>query len=188
MHPADFEAKYREDPDPFGVGTSWYERRKERLLLAALTQERYDAAWDCASGTGHLAVALAERCARVVATDASPTAVRLTERLTSAAPHVRCEVSHLPDRPDEAAAVDLTVVAEVLYYLPDDERAQALAMLTRQHGEIACVHWRHDPDDAYLSGAAVTDELGAALTAAGWKLAWRHDDLDFVMGGWLRTP
>jgi hypothetical protein len=124
----------------------------------------------------------------VIATDASPTAVRLTEQRASAASQVRCDVSRLPDRPDGADDADLTVVAEVLYYLPDDERARALDMLTGQRGEIACVHWRHHPDDAYLSGAAVTDELGGALTAAGWTLAWRHDDLDFVMAGWLRTP
>lgn len=188
MRTTDFEAVYQDDADPFGVATSWYERRKERLLLAALTKERYARAWDCACGTGHLALALAESCDLVVATDAAPTAVRLTDERTQAVRRVRTEVSRLPDRPADVSDADLTVVAEVLYYLPDDERARAIEMLQHQQGELAAVHWRHHPEDAYLSGAAVTDELGGALTAVGWSLAWRHDDLDFVMAGWLRTP
>jgi SAM-dependent methyltransferase len=188
MQPTDFEATYQSDPDPFDVDGSWYERRKESLLLAGLTRERYASAWDCACGTGHLARALAERCDHVLATDASPTAVRLTKERNATAPGVRCAVSKLPDRPAGVGDTDLTVVAEVLYYLPDDDRAEALDLLTGMQGELVAVHWRHHPDDAYLSGAAVTDELGGALTAAGWTLSWRHDDTDFVMAGWLRTP
>lgn len=188
MHPTDFEAKYQADPDPFEVATSWYERRKESLLLASLTRESYASAWDCACGTGHLARALARRCKRVLATDAAPTAVRLTEKLTQDTPQVRCEISRLPERPDRVGDPELTVVAEVLYYLPDDQRREALDMLARQNGELATVHWRHHPDDAHLSGAAATDELDTALTTAGWTRTWRHDDTDFVMAGWLREP
>lgn len=188
MRRPDFETLYQHDADPFDVATSWYERRKEAVLLASLTQERYGSAWDSASGTGHLALALAGRCDRVLATDASPTAVRLTDALTRDAPRVRSIVSRLPERPVEAASAELTVVAEVLYYLPDDERARTRDMLREQSGELVSVHWRHHPDDAYLSGAAATDELDAHLTAGGWTPAWRHEDIDFAMAGWWRHP
>src|SRR6476646_3912390 len=63
----DFDALYRGNPDPFGVGNRWYEQRKQQVLLASLGQRRYRLAWDCASGTGHLSAALAPRCDSVVA-------------------------------------------------------------------------------------------------------------------------
>src|SRR6476620_11863472 len=119
MRRPDFETLYQHDADPFDVATSWYERRKEAVLLSSLTRERYASAWDVACGTGHLAHALGERCDRVLATEASPTAVRLTEDRTRDTRQVRSLVSRLPDRPVDAAGVELTVVAEVLYYLPD---------------------------------------------------------------------
>ena len=107
MRRPDFETLYQHDADPFDVATSWYERRKEAVLLSSLTREHYASAWDAACGTGHLAHALGERCDRVLATDASPTAVRLTADRTRDAPRVRALVSRLPVRPVEAAAVEL---------------------------------------------------------------------------------
>src|SRR3954451_21521507 len=188
MRRPDFEALYQQDADPFDVATSWYERRKQAVLLSSLTRERYTGAWDAACGTGHLAHALGERCDRVLATDASPTAVRLTADRTREFPRVRSLVSRVPVLPVEAAAVELTVVAEVLYYLSDDERARTRSMLRHQAGELVSVHWRHHPDEAYLSGAAATEELDADLTSAGWTAAWRHDEIDFAMAGWWRYP
>ncbi len=180
---ADFEAMYQASADPFDVATRWYERRKEQVLLACLTQPEYRLAWDSACGTGHLARALGRRCGAVLATDASPTAVRLTAELTRSRPGVRCEVSSLPDVPPGADGADLVVAAEVLYYLEEGPREEALAMLARQHGELVAVHWRHHPHDARLSGAAVTDELEEAL-APRWRRVVRHEDEDFVVGVW----
>jgi hypothetical protein len=183
---ADFDALYRRDPDPFGVASSWYERRKEQILLAGLTRSHYRLAWDCATGTGHLARRLAERCDQVLATDASEAAVELAGSETSGARGVRCAVSALPDVPAECRAADLTVVAEVLYYLPGPARSAAIGALVDQSGELVAVHWRHHPHDAHLSGAAVTDELGAALTRRGWTAVVRHEDVDFVLAAWCR--
>jgi len=182
----DFDALYRRDSDPFAVGSSWYERRKEQILLAGLTRRHYRFAWDCAAGTGHLAHQLAARCDEVLATDASPAAVELAASLTSDQRPVRCAVSALPDVPVECRDADLTVVAEVLYYLPEPAREAAIGALTDQSGELVAVHWRHHPHDAHLSGAAVTDELGTSLTEHGWTSAVRHEDTDFVLGAWCR--
>lgn len=182
----DFDALYRRDGDPFDVASSWYERRKEQILLAGLSRRHYRFAWDCAAGTGHLTLRLADRCDEVLATDRSPKAVELTASLTSDRPRVRCAVSALPEVPVECRGADLTVVAEVLYYLPDPARAAAIGALTAQSGELVAVHWRHHPHDAHLSGAAVTGELGAALTEHGWTSAVRHEDTDFVLAAWCR--
>ncbi|MEP6815833.1 MAG: class I SAM-dependent methyltransferase [Marmoricola sp.] len=183
---ADFDALYRRDSDPFGVATSWYERRKEQILLAGLTRSRYRLAWDCATGTGQLALRLAERCAAVLATDASPRAVELAATLTADRPHVVCTVSALPRVPADANAADLTVAAEVLYYLPEPARAAAIEALADQSGELVSVHWRHHPHDAHVSGTEVTDELGDAVARQGWTPAVRHDDVDFVLAAWTR--
>lgn len=180
---ADFEAMYAVRADPFDVATRWYERRKEAVLLACLTRSSYDLAWDCAAGTGHLALALGERCEQVLATDASVAAVGISAALTGSSAGVRCVVSALPSVPADARAADLTVSAEVLYYLEAADRAETLTALAHQRGELAAVHWRHHPHDAHLSGAEVTEELDAAL-AAGWDRVVRHEDQDFVLGVW----
>ena len=187
MEETDFDALYRGNPDPFGVGDRWYEQRKQQVVLASLAQRRYRLAWDCASGTGHLSAALATRCDSVVATDAAPTAVELTrDRCRDAS--VECEVSRLPAIPDSATGADLTVVPEVLYYLPDEARATTVARLARQRGELVVVTWRHHPDDAHISGSASVEELDAALVDAGWVRAVRHDEQDFVLATWTTAP
>jgi len=38
-----------------------------------------------------------------------------------------------------------------------------------------------------VSGAAVTDEIDQGLRARGWAERFRHDDVDFVLGGWSKA-
>jgi hypothetical protein len=204
----DFDALYRSDPDPFAVGSSWYEQRKIAVVLACLARPEYDAGWDAAAGTGHLAAGLASRCRRVLATDASGVAVAAltagpqpgptpgpasaAEAGREAVPapsggrpvlpaHVSVQRSALPEVPAAARGVDLVVVSEVLYYLPDRERAATLGMLAGLGAEVVAVHWRHHPGDAFLSGADTHRELDRALTSAGLVRAVWHDDTDFVL-------
>lgn len=188
VRPPDFEAMYAADPDPWKVRDSWYERRKEAVLLALLSRERYEHAWDAACGTGSLALALAGRCTRVTASDASARAVDLTARLVAEETRVRAVVSALPLVPALGSPLDLVVLAEVLYYLPDQLRRRSVAAALEASGpeaELVAVHWRHHPDDTYLSGAAATEELGVALERAGWQRQAWHDDRDFVAASWL---
>jgi hypothetical protein len=200
----DFDALYSSDPDPFAVGSSWYEQRKIAVVLACLARPEYDAGWDAAAGTGHLAAGLASRCRRVLATDASGVAVAALTAgpppgptsATEAGPptvpappgtppvlpaHVTVQRSALPEVPAAARGVDLVVVSEVLYYLPDRERAATLRMLAGLGAEVVAVHWRHHPGDAFLSGADTHRELDRALTSAGLVRAVWHDDTDFVL-------
>lgn len=74
----DFDTLYRADPDPWQVTSSFYEQRKQAVLLASLTRPTYVSAWDPACGTGELAAGLALRVDSLLATDASPEAVRIT--------------------------------------------------------------------------------------------------------------
>lgn len=179
----DFDDLYRADPDPFAVGSRWYEQRKIAAALAALTRPGYRQAWDSAAGTGHLALELSARCHGVLATDASEVAIsRLRGVSAPALPdHVAVQRSALPDLPDQARSADLIVVSEVLYYLDDRDRAATLRMLCGREAEILSVQWRHHPEDTHLSGADAARELDLALTGAAFTRAVWHEDTHFVL-------
>jgi SAM-dependent methyltransferase len=181
--PADFDARYREDADPFGVRTRWYERRKTAGLLAVLAQERYALAWDAACGVGQVTEALAGRCDRVVASDASARAVELTRELTSA----DALVSALPEVPEAAAEADLVVLSEVLYYLPADDRAAVARRVDAlpRAAEVVAVSWRAQAEDTWLSGSDSLVELGRSLGPGWQELAWWRD-VEFEIRSWTR--
>ena len=80
--------------------------------LAGLAPGR-ERAWDCATGNGQAAVALAEHFAEVVATDAS------AEQLARAPEHPRVTYRHEPAEAVslEPASCDLVTVAQALHWL-----------------------------------------------------------------------
>lgn len=207
----DFEEMYRADPDPWEVGTSWYERRKTALVMAMLRREKYRLAWDPACGTGDLAVELATRCERLVCSDLSETAcdltrARLTEaevaliapggeaavglaRLPSAVAIVeQCE---LPARPAALAEAkpDLVVLSEFLYYLDEEQRSRTWKLLDDvcdDSTDIVAVHWGPEPEQAHLSGSAAQRELNAHLGERGWWRLVTHTDIEFVVALWSK--
>jgi trans-aconitate methyltransferase len=175
----DFDAMYHADPDPWDVETSWYERRKRAVLLACLPREHYATAWEPGSGPGITTRALAGRVGRLIASDGSAAAVRLAEERCADLGHVEVRRSTLPDVP-LAKPVDLVVVAEFLYYLPDRDAAlEALWTATAAGGHLLSVHWRQLPDDAHLSGEAMQDEVAASAEQRGARRLVHHLDEDF---------
>ena len=107
--------------DHFSVTAHEYDRHRPRYpseladFLASIAPGR-SLAWDCATGTGQAALALASRFERVIATDASATQV------ANAVPHprvcyavARAEASGLAD-----CSVDLVTVAQALHWLDLD--------------------------------------------------------------------
>jgi trans-aconitate methyltransferase len=177
--PPDFEARYVDEGDPWHVETSWYERRKLRVLLASLPKERYRSAWEPGCGIGVATEALAARVDSLVATDPSPSAIEKTAARVQGYPHVGARVSALPSAA-VPKPVELVVVAEFLYYLEDP--ASALEVLwdsCAPGAHLVLLHWAHHPHDAYRSGeqthrdvAAFTEERGATRVVA-------HLDADF---------
>ena len=188
----DFDALYRDQGDPWRVGSSRYEQRKLDLVLACLAQPRYAAAWDPACGTGHLVRRLAERCDRVLATDGSTEAVALARRACAGLGTVVAKRHRLPEPlpADWPAGFDLVVLGEFLYYLADADRSatvELVSALAAPTAELLAVHWRHAPHDAWLSGAAVQAEVVARLTRSGWVHRTRHRDPDFGIDTLQRT-
>lgn len=185
----DFEGIYRADPDPWEVGTSWYERRKIALVLGCLRRERYAVCWDAGCGTGHLTAALAPRCDAVLATDVAPEAVRLTAARTAEWPGVRCAVSALPAAPAPDVRPDLVLLSEVLYYLEAADRQATYDLvtdLTCPDADVVGVHWRAQAEGYRQPGARTQRELGDALAERGWTRVVTLTDEEFLVGVWSR--
>ena len=186
----DFDALYRRDADPWQVRSSFYERRKLEIVLASLSSATYAAAWDPACGVGELAARLAERSTRVLATDASAEAVRLTRERCAGLDAITTVGQALPAAPPGSfPPPDLVVLSEFLYYLTAADRTASLQMIdaaAAREAELMSLHWRHKPGDAWLSGAETQIEIGQALAASGWQRVVHHEDRDFVLDAFER--
>lgn len=79
----------------------------------AANVERHELAWDCATGNGQAALGLADRFARVIATDAS------AAQLDHATPHARVIYRRAPAEASglDAASADVVTVAQALHWL-----------------------------------------------------------------------
>jgi trans-aconitate methyltransferase len=178
----DFDELYESRGDPWQVETSWYERRKLAILLASLPNERYGAGWEPGCGLGVTTERLAGRCDQLVATDGSGVAVRRTQARCARLPHVSVEQQSLPATPAARAPFDLVIAAEFLYYLPDlAESVAALWQTTRPGGHLVVLHWRHDPHDGSMSGAALHATIEADAESRGARRLVAHNDDDFVL-------
>ena len=105
----------------------------ELFDFVASLADRRDGVWDCATGNGQAALPLAERFARVIATDAS------AEQIAHATPHPR--ISYSVARADESglgdASVDLVTVAQALHWLPLDRFFAEVRRVVVPHGVLA---------------------------------------------------
>ncbi len=180
-----FDALHRDSADPWGVHARWYERRKRDLLLAALPRARYGQIYEPGCSVGGNTLALAVRCDRLVASDASRAAI---DRAASAlAGFDNVELLHgrfpalWPTTPS-----DLVVVAELAYYLPNEDFQRFLATVAdhlQPGGQLLMCHWRGRIGDAATSGDAVHTEARQVVPLAhvgGWQ------DEDMRIDVWQR--
>ena len=140
--------------------------------LASLV-ERRDVAWDCATGNGQAALALAERFALVVATDASGA------QLAAAPSHPRvrylrapAEASGLRDR-----SVDLVTVAQALHWF-DLERFYAEARRVVVPGGVIAV-WSYALMSITPAVDAVVNDFYRGTLADFWPAERRHVDMEY---------
>lgn len=107
-------------------------------------------AWDCATGSGQAAVALAERFERVVATDAS------AEQIAAATPHPRVEyrVARAETSGLAADSVDTITVAQALHWFDRPAFYAETVRALRPDGVLAAWTYGHPRlDDAGTDAA-----------------------------------
>lgn len=157
MTNADFEARYKANPDPWGYETSEYERRKYDATLDACGNGPYNRALELGSSIGVFSARLAPRCHSLVTVDGAPSAVADARRRLAGMPFVQVLRGAIPDAiPD--GSYDLVVASEILYYLEPGELAATLARLRdvlATHGRLVAVHWRPSGDERPFTAAEV---------------------------------
>jgi cyclopropane fatty-acyl-phospholipid synthase-like methyltransferase len=179
----DFDALYASSDDPWQLRTRWYEARKRALILASLPARRYGNAWEPGCANGELTHRLADRCDRLVATDASAQACTLTRSRVVGRDNVDVRRHALP----EVAAggpFDLVVLCEVAYYLDAATLACCIASIAgalADGGTVLACHWRHPAAQHAQGGDAVQRAIGRALAL---PVIARHREADFDLAVW----
>ncbi len=164
--PGYFASMYRADPDPWAFDTSWYERRKFALTLAALPKPRYRNAVEAGCANGALTELLATRCDQLTAFEFMSDVAAVATRRLSSREHVAVVEAEFPIY-WPAGPGDLVVWSEVAYYLtPDgaDVAARGLEKWLEPLGHVVAVHYSGE-----------TNYPRTALEVASWL-----DELDFI--------
>ncbi|MEF2072208.1 class I SAM-dependent methyltransferase [Consotaella aegiceratis] len=185
IDPAGFEAKFRQNADPWNYAGSRFEAFKRGVLLQACGAGQRGRVLELACANGVTTMALRTRVLRIVGIDASPTAIEAARHRTHDCDRIRVEVGLLPhDMP--RGPFDLIVVSELLYYLPERNLFQTLARLrtaTAPGGRVVLLHHLLNFDDAafrpWLAHAAARSILGEAMSLSLARRWGRFEVLAF---------
>jgi trans-aconitate methyltransferase len=184
--PGYFERLYRDDPDPWRFATSWYERRKYALTVAALPAERYHSAFEPGCSIGVLTEMLAPRCQHLLATDLNEDAVSAAQFRLSAQAHVRVEQATIPDQ-WPPGPFDLLVLSEVCYYFDRHELCGLIGLAAQSLGPratVIAVHWRGETDYPLTASAAHS----ILAETPSFVPVGHLDDPDFLLDIWCHQP
>jgi SAM-dependent methyltransferase len=186
IDPAGFDAKFRENIDPWDYGSSPFEARKRGVLLHACGPGPFGRGLELACAIGETTRVLAPRCLRLVAVDASVTAVEEARRRLRGFRNVQVEEAMLPDELPRGP-FDLIVVSEILYYLA---KRPLLRLLDRIEGALApggrvvVLHHVRPFDDASvlpsLAQALAVRTLGSRLQLVRFARLGRFEVASFL--------
>jgi LmbE family N-acetylglucosaminyl deacetylase/SAM-dependent methyltransferase len=175
-----FDAVHSKSEDPWAYTTSWYERRKRGLTLAALPHENYASGLEIGCSIGTLTAELAVRCSHLLAVDASTAALELAAGRLAQFPGVSTRQLTLPvDWP--GGSYDLVVVSEVGYYLSPAELEVLLQRIQdsmEPGGTLLLCHWRHPVSGWELDGDSVH---ALARNRLRWPTSGLYRERDFVL-------
>jgi SAM-dependent methyltransferase len=161
MKPAEFEQRYQRDADPWGYGSSDYERAKYDATLAACGPGPFRSALELGGSIGVFSARLARRCDALTTIDGSPTAVAAARTRLADFPGAAAIVGEIPDE-IVPGSHDLVVASEILYYLYDDALTATLERLSEVlagGGRIVAVHWRPPGPERPQTAVAVHARL-----------------------------
>ena len=185
-----FDALYERSEDPWDLAGRWYEQRKYAVTVAALPKERYSSALEAGCSVGVLTTLLAERCDRLLAVDVAEAAVQMAAQRTAYLSHVTVEQRRLPQE-WPSGTFDLVVLSELGYYFDSadlDDLLGSIAQSLEPGGALVAVHWRHPVADYPRGGDEVHAELSKRAAALGLSRTVAHQELDFLLDVYLRTP
>jgi len=184
-NPEFFEAKYRENSDPWAFASNDYEQNRYSEILHALDCRRYRRAFEPGCSIGILTARLASICEHVDAIDISPTAVRQARQYCAHLSNVSICCGSLPkDVP--AGTFDLVVLSEIGYYFDRQELFQVgsyVAGRLEPSGVLLAVHWLGHSADHLLDGDSV-HEILSRLDGLTPKHSERH--AGFRIDRWVR--
>ena len=157
-----FEGRYREDIDPWDFRSSAYEREKYDATLIALGKPTYKHVLEVGCSIGVFTTKLAKRSERLMAIDASQTAIDAARKNNTS--NVTFEKGVLPgDFPE--GPFDLIVLSEVLYYFNEADLrvvADLCCAALAPGGEMALCHWLGETDYP-LTGHQASDIFAEAV-------------------------
>ncbi len=184
--PEYFNDMYAAAPDPWGLESRWYERRKYAVTMALLPSERYRDAFEPGCSIGVLTGQLAGRCDRLLSCDAAAAAAEAAAERNAAHPNVCVQQRLLPaDWPP--GRFDLIVFSELLYYFGENDLRDVLRLAAgalRPGGTLIAVHWLHPVAEYPRSG----DEAHAAIgRQPGLARLASYADPDFLAEVYLRA-
>lgn len=167
--PEGFEALFRRNGDPWDYRASPFEAWKRSVLLRACGDRTFGRGLELACANGETALRLADRCLRLLAVDAAPTALALARRRTRHQPRIRIAPALLPgDMP--RGSFDLIVASEIVYYLDrrdGDALGRGMLAALAPGGRIVVLHHLWHFDDAAQpprrAHARLCTRLGDAL-------------------------
>lgn len=179
-----FDDLWDAEADPWGLESSWYEDRKRALVMAALPDAGYRRAAEPGCAGGALSRLLAPRCAELVCTDVSGTAVRRARSRLAGFDHVTVDrTAAFP-----AGRFDLVVVSELAYYFGRADRDAFWARVVdalEPGGTLLAVHWIRPAPEYPVDGNRVHDEL---VDLPGLGRVAEHREADFRLDVLARTP
>jgi SAM-dependent methyltransferase len=180
-----FEAKYRENSDPWAFASNNYERYRYSEILSALDHRRYRRAFEPGCSIGILTARLASICEHIDAIDISPTAVRRARQYCAHLSNISICCGSLPqDVPEET--FDLVVFSEIGYYFDRQELFRVgshLAGRLEPSGALLAVHWLGHSADHLIDGDSVHKIL-SRLNGLTLEYSERH--VGFRIDRWVR--
>ena len=181
---ARFDQLFAENPDPWDIDTSDYERSKREAVLAALGKRRFARMLEVGCAGGALTERLAELASSIVALDVSTKAIDLAARRLPRCDSVEFVVAEVPDY-WPAGQFDAVILSEVLYFLSVGEIRQVSQLAHESltgNGLCLLVNWI-GPNDLPVDGVAAVKLF---LDAAPWQVAKARREefyrLDLLVG------
>jgi SAM-dependent methyltransferase len=160
-----FERRFRYNIDPWNYTTSPFEAFKRRVLLRACGCRTYGRGLELACAIGETTRYLAPRCLRLVAVDASLTALDEARRRTGGMRGVSLRQALLPQQTPRGP-FDLIVASEIAYYLRQYAMNDLLRRLSKAlapGGRMVFLHHLCPFDDAAQPPALAHGRIRSAL-------------------------